>query len=64
MQQPQFYQTNTEIMIILKKNSNSSGMSFKSITDNWKKLDQEKLFLKTRKKDGFLNTIKGYRKMD
>jgi len=51
-EQPQFYQTNTddydyfeeELKPLLTK-------KFKSITDNWKKLDKEKLFLKTRKKD-------------
>ena len=51
-EQPQFYQTNTddydyfeeELKPLLEK-------KFKSITDNWKKLDKKKLFLKTRKKD-------------
>ena len=51
-EQPQFYQTNTEVYDYFEEELKPLlAKKFKSITGNWKKLDKEKLFLKTRKKD-------------
>jgi hypothetical protein len=51
-EQPQFYQTNTEDYDYFEEELKPLlAKKFKSITGNWKKLDKEKLFLKTRKKD-------------
>ena len=51
-EQPQFYQTNTDDYDYFEEELKPLlAKKFKSITDNWKKLDKEKLFLKTRKKD-------------
>jgi hypothetical protein len=51
-EQPQFYQTNTEDYDYFEEDLKPLlAKKFKSITDNWQKLDKKKLFLKTRKKD-------------
>ena len=51
-EQPQFYQTNTDDYDYFEEELKPLlAKKFKSITDNWKTLDKEKLFLKTRKKD-------------
>ena len=51
-EQPQFYQTNTENYDYFEEELKPLlAKKFKSISDNWQKLDKKKLFLKTRKKD-------------
>ena len=50
--QPQLYQTNTDDYDYFEEDLKPLlAKKFKSITDNWQKLDKKKLFLKTRKKD-------------
>lgn len=50
--QPQFYQTNAEDYDYFEEDLKPLLVKkFKSITNNWQKLDKKKLFLKTRKKD-------------
>ena len=51
-EQPQFHQTNTEDYDYFEEDLKPLlAKKFKSITDNWQKLDKKKLFLNTRKKD-------------
>ena len=51
-ERPQFYQTNTDDYDYFEEDLKPLlAKKFKSITDNWQKLDKKKLFLKTRKKD-------------
>ncbi len=51
-EQPQFYQTNADDYDYFEEELKPLLVKkFKSITVNWKKLEKEKLFLKTRKKD-------------